>query len=102
LKKICNPGLLTKNYFVLINLLAKMSLYVSFFITSNKKWNLEGSYAFHKKPPGRSKIRGKNLLWLFRAASSSYELPALLPPYPQVAIPAKVSTAATAKIICNL
>jgi hypothetical protein len=38
----------------LSNLLAKMSLYVSFFITRNKKLNLEGSYAFHMKPPGRS------------------------------------------------
>ena len=39
MKKICNPSLLSKNFFVLSNLLAKMSLNVSFFITSNKKWN---------------------------------------------------------------
>ncbi len=82
MKKICNPSLLSMNYFVLSSLLAKMSLYVSFFITSNKKYNLEGSYAFHKKPPRRSKIWEKNLLWILRAASSSYELPALPPPFP--------------------
>jgi hypothetical protein len=35
LKKICNSSLLSKNYFVLSYLLAKMALYVSFFITSN-------------------------------------------------------------------
>jgi hypothetical protein len=75
-----------------------MSLYVSFFITSNKKWNLEGSYAFPKKPPRRSKIwRKKNLLWILQAASSSYELPAL-PPSPHVATPAKVSTAPWKKL----
>ncbi len=40
----------------------KMFLYIKnvivcvFFHSSNKKWNLEGSYAFHKKPPRRSKI----------------------------------------------
>jgi hypothetical protein len=75
-----------------------MSLYVSFFITSNKKYNLEGSYAFHKKPPRRSKIRKKNSLWILWAASSSYELPALPLPSLHVATPAKFSTAATAKI----
>jgi hypothetical protein len=79
-----------------------MSLYVSFFITSNKKYNLEGSYAFHKKPPRRSKIWKKNLLWILWAASSSYELPALPPPSPPVATPAKVSTAPMEKIICNI
>ncbi len=78
-EKICNPSLLSKNYFVLSNLLSKMSSYVSFFITSLKKWNLEGYYAFHKKPPRRSKIRKKNLLWILWAASSSYELPAISP-----------------------
>jgi hypothetical protein len=67
-----------------------MSLNVSFFITSNKKWNLEGSYAFHKKPPRRFKIWKKNLLWILWAASSSYELPALPSPNPHVAAPAKV------------
>jgi hypothetical protein len=79
-----------------------MSLYVTFFITSNKKLNLEGSYAFHKKPPRRSKIWKKNLLWILRAASSSYELPALPPPSPHVETPAKVSTAPMGKIICNI
>ncbi len=83
LKKICNLSLLSQNYFVLSTLLAKLSLYVYFFITSNKKWKLEGSYAFHKKPPGRSKIRRENLLWILWAASSSYELPAL-PPLPHM------------------
>ena len=82
-KKICNPSLLSKNYFVLSNLLAKMSLYVSFFITTNKNWNLEGSYAFHKKLPRRSKIWKKNLFWILWAASSSYELPAI-PPFPHM------------------
>jgi hypothetical protein len=96
MKKICNPSLLSKNYFVLSSLLAKMSLYVSFFITSNKNWNFKGSYAFHKKPPRRSKIWKKNLLWILWAASSSP------PPSPHVATPTKVSTAATAKIMCNI
>ncbi len=92
-----------KNYFVLSNLLAKMSLYVSFFITSNKKWNLEGSYAFHKKPPRRSKIwRKKNLLWILWAASSSYELPALPSPSLHVATPGKVFKATKTKIMCNI
>jgi hypothetical protein len=72
---------------------------VSFFLTSNKKLNLEGSYAFHKKPPRRSKIREKNLLWILWAASSSYELPALPPPSQHVATPAKVSTAPIEKIM---
>ncbi len=62
----------SKNYLVLSNLLAKMSLY---FITTNKNWNLEGFYAFHKKPPRRSKIWKINLLWKLWPASSSYELP---------------------------
>jgi hypothetical protein len=78
-----------------------MALYVSFFITRNKKWNLEGSYAFHMKQPRRSKIWEKDLLWTLWAASSSYELPALLPLSPHVATPTRVSNAATAKIICT-
>jgi hypothetical protein len=41
---------------------------------------------------------GKNLLWVFWAASSSYELPALPPPSLHVATPAKFSTAATEKM----
>jgi hypothetical protein len=42
---------------------------------------------------------GKNLLWVFWVASSSYELPALPPPPSlHAATPAKFSTAATAKI----
>jgi hypothetical protein len=44
----------------------------------------------------------KNLLWILQAASSSYELPALSPPSPHVATPAKVSTAPMEKIICNI
>jgi hypothetical protein len=79
-----------------------MPLYVSFFITSNKKRSLEGSYAFHNKPPGRYKLWKKNLLWTLRAASSSYELPALPPPSQHVATPAKIFTAVTAKIMCNI
>jgi hypothetical protein len=78
-----------------------MSLYVSFFIKRNKKWNLEGSYAFHMKPPGRFKIWEKDLLWILQAAASSNELPALPPLSPHVATPARDSTAATAKIMCN-
>ncbi len=101
MKKICNPSLLSKNYFVSSNLLAKMSFYMSFFITTNKNWNLEGSYAFHKKPPEWSKIRITNLLCILREASNAYELPAF-PPSPYVATPAKVSTAATAKIMFNI
>jgi hypothetical protein len=60
---------------------------------------LEGSYAFHRKPPRRSKIWEKNLLWILWAASSSYELPALPPPSPHVATPAKISTAPIEKIM---
>jgi hypothetical protein len=63
---------------------------------------LEGSYAFHKKPPRRSKIWEKNLLWILWAASSSYELAALPPPSPHVATPAKVSTAPIEKIMGNI
>jgi hypothetical protein len=44
----------------------------------------------------------KSLLWIFWAASSSYELPALPPPSPHVATPAKVSTAPIGKIMCNI
>jgi hypothetical protein len=44
----------------------------------------------------------KHLLWILRVASSSYELPALPPPFPHVATPAKVSTATKKKIICNI
>ncbi len=53
--------------------------------------------------PEGPKYWKKNLLWLLRAASSSYELTPLLPPYSHVAVPAMVSTAVTAKIfvICN-
>jgi hypothetical protein len=79
-----------------------MSLNVSFFITSNKKLNLEGSYAFYKKPPRRFKNLEKSLLWILRAASSSYELPALSSPSLHVATPAKVSTAPIEKIMCNI
>jgi hypothetical protein len=67
-----------------------------------KKWNLEGSYAFYKKPPRRSKIWKTHLLWILWAASSSYELPALPPPSPHVATPAKVFSAPIAKIMCNI
>ncbi len=44
-EKICIPSLLSSNYFVLSNLLEKMWLCVLFFITSNRKLNLEGSSA---------------------------------------------------------
>ncbi len=44
----------------------------------------------------------KSLLWILWAASSSYELPALPPPSPHVATPAKVSTAPIEKIMCNI
>jgi hypothetical protein len=96
-EKICNPNLASKNYFVK-QFPCKMSLDVSFFITSNKKWNLEGSYAFHKKQPGMTKIWRKNLLWILRAGLNSQNFP----PSPNVATPAKVSTASTAKILCNI
>jgi hypothetical protein len=62
---------------------------------------LEGSYAFHKKPPRRSKIwREKKLLWILWAASSSYELPAPLPC--PVATPTKVYTATKTKLCVTL
>jgi hypothetical protein len=50
-----------------------MSSIVSFFTLKYLKLDLEGYYAFNEKPPGRYKIRKTNLLWLLRAASSSYE-----------------------------
>jgi hypothetical protein len=43
----------------------------------------------------------KDLLWILRAASSSYELPALPPLSPHVATPTRVFSAATAKNLCN-
>jgi hypothetical protein len=64
-----------------------------------KKLNLEGYHALHKKPPGRSMIRKKDLLWALRAASSSFELPAPTPLPPTVSPPAKVSAALTTKIV---
>jgi hypothetical protein len=78
--RICNPSLLSKNYFVVTNLLAKMSFHVSVFITSNKKWNLECSYAFHKKSPRRSKIwrEKKILIWILWAAPPPLPLPHML------------------------
>jgi hypothetical protein len=71
----------------------------SFFISSTKKWNLEGCHALHKKPPGRCKIGKKDLLWAFWAASSSFELPAPPPLSPPVSPLAKVSAAMTSKIV---
>jgi hypothetical protein len=68
-----------------------MSSYVSFFTSNIKKLDLEGYYAFTEKPPERPKIRKRNLLWLLRAASSSYELPAPHPPPQPVATTAKIS-----------
>jgi hypothetical protein len=52
-----------------------MSSFVSFFPSNIIKLDLEGYYAFNEKPPGRSEIRKRNLLWLLWAASSSCELP---------------------------
>ncbi len=104
MKKICNPSLLSKNYFILSNLLAKMSLYVSFLITTNKHWNLEGSYAFHKKAPERSRILKKKLT-LDTPGGIKFKWTSSLPPgppSPHVATPDKVSTAATTKIMCNI
>ncbi len=101
LKKICNPSLLSWNYFVLSNLHEKMALYVPFFITSNRKLNLEGFSAFKRMPPRRNKIWEISLFWLLRAASSSYEPPVLPPPH---SFPArcKFSAAAAAKIMCYI
>jgi hypothetical protein len=61
MKKICNPSLLSKNYFVLSNLLAKMPLYVSLFITTNINWNLGGSYASIRSRPEGPKYGEKKL-----------------------------------------
>jgi hypothetical protein len=63
---------------------------------------VEGSYAFHKKPPGRSKIWKKNLLDTLRGINQIHMNFQISPPSPHVATPAKVSTAATAKIMCNI
>jgi hypothetical protein len=46
--------------------------------------------SIRSRPEG-PKYGKKNLLWRLWAASSSYELPALPPPSPHVATPAKVS-----------
>jgi hypothetical protein len=75
-----------------------MPLYVFFFIRSIRKLNLEGSVAFKRMPPGKSKIGKRSLCWLFRVASSSYQPPALPPLSLPVATPGKVSAAATEKI----
>jgi hypothetical protein len=101
LKKICNPILLSKNYFVLSNLLAKMSSYVTC-IKSLKKCNLEGSDAFYKKLPGRFKIWKKT----YFDYSGRYQLHMNFqpsPPYPNVATPAKVLLLPHQKlfVICN-
>jgi hypothetical protein len=52
--------------------------------------------------PEGPKYGEKNLLWTLWAASSSYELPALPPPSPHVATPAKISTAPIEKIMGNI
>jgi hypothetical protein len=95
-EKICNPSLLSMNYFVLSNLLSKMSSYVSFFITSLKNLNFEGSYALHKKPSRRSKIRKKT----YFGNSGRHQVHVNFQPSPpstHVATHAKVSTATPAK-----
>jgi hypothetical protein len=79
-----------------------MSLYVSFFNTSSRKLNLEGSCAFKRMPPGRSKIWKRSLVWLLRTASSSYEPPALPTLSQPVATPGKVSAAGAAKCMCYI
>jgi hypothetical protein len=63
---------------------------------------LEGSCAFQRMPSGRSKMWKRSLFRLLRVASSLFELPALSPLSPPVATPGKVSTAAAAKIMCNI
>ncbi len=79
-----------------------MSLYVSFFITINKKYNLEGSYAFHKKPPRRSKLWKKTYFGYSGRHQVHMNFQPSPPPSPPVATPAKVSTAPMEKIICNI
>jgi hypothetical protein len=80
-----------------------MSLYVYFFIKSNRKLNLEGSSAFKRMPPGRNKIWKRSLFWLLRAASSSYEPPVPPPPLSLTgATSGKVSAAAAAKNMCYI
>ncbi len=51
------------------------------------------------KPPGRCKIRKKDLLWALWAALSSFELPAPPPLPPPVSPLAKVSAAITSIIV---
>jgi hypothetical protein len=80
-----------------------MSLYVSFFITSNKKYNLDGSYAFHKKPPRRSKIWRKKTYFGYSGRHQvQMNFQPSPPPSPPVATPAKVSTAPMEKIKSNI
>ncbi len=101
MKKICNPSLLSRNYFVLSNLLDKMTLYVSFFITSNRKLNLEALL-----PSRGCRLEGiiwkRSLFWLLRGASSSYEPPVLPPLSLPGPTPGKFSAAAAAKLCVTL
>ncbi len=83
LKKICYANFLSKNYFVFSNHLTKMSLYVSFSLQVTKM-EFGRLYAFHKKPPRRSKI------WNTPGGIKDWWTSWHPPPSPQVATPAKV------------
>jgi hypothetical protein len=68
-------------------------------MTSNRKLNLEGSYAVNVMLPGRSKIWKISLFGF----SGSHQVHIIFQPSPHlspsVATPAKVSTASAAKIM---
>jgi hypothetical protein len=78
-----------------------MSSYVSFFTSNIIKLDMKGYYAFNEKPPGRSKIRKINILWILRAASSSYELPGPTP-LPSLLQHQPRFLGHCSKIICNI
>jgi hypothetical protein len=76
-----------------------MPLYVSFFIASNRKLNLEGSCAFRGCRPEGPKY-GKEAYFGY---SGRHQVHMNLQPFPlspQVATPGKVSAAGAAKCMC--
>jgi hypothetical protein len=80
-----------------------MLFYVSFFITSNKKWNAEDLKPSIRSHPEGPKYGGK----LIFEYSGRHQVhlnfqPFPPPPYPHVAITAKESTAATTNSMCNI
>jgi hypothetical protein len=97
-EKICNPSLLSSNYFVLSYLLAKMSLYVSFFIKSNKNGIWKALMPSIRSRPEGPKY-GKTTYFGYSGRHQVHMNFQLSPRAPSlhIATPAKVSTAAHTK-----